>query len=88
MSYEKAMRHSRNVRKQRKQANMYFGFDTGARGVKSAYACPISECLMNISYWFKSRHSGDKAKSRQSIREEIAIYRSLLDENDDQRRPA
>ena len=30
MSYQKAMKHARNVRKQRKQSRMYFGFDTGS----------------------------------------------------------
>ncbi len=44
MSYEKAiMKHNRNIRKCRKQGNMYFGFDSASVGTKSIWSDEI-EC--------------------------------------------
>ncbi len=81
MSYEKAMKHSRNVRKLKKQANMYMGFDTGSGRWPSARGTPLGACMMHIRDWFKWRHDGDAAErklTRECIREQIAEARGLL----------
>jgi hypothetical protein len=44
MSYEKAMKHSRNIRKCRKQAKMHFGFDSCSIPTKSIWADEM-ECI-------------------------------------------
>ena len=74
MSYEKAMKHARNVRKCRKQSRQFMGFDTGPsdRPWKSIWTCP--EYV--IRNWFSRRHDGDKQHSRECIRQKIAELRA------------
>jgi len=48
MSYAKAMKHARNVRKSRKQANMHFGFDTDSGRWPSVRSCPEYAAMLNI----------------------------------------
>ena len=68
MSYEKAMRHSRNVKKVKKQAKMYMGFDAGSGHWPSARSNPYLAAVLNIRDWFPQRNNGD-AKERQHTRE-------------------
>ena len=79
MSYAKAMKHARNVRKCRKQANMHFGFDTGSG--KWPAASPACRALDDIRRWFKWRHDDAKEKGykyvRECIQEKINEYRLL-----------
>lgn len=77
MSYAKAMKHSRNVRKSRKQGKMYFGFDTGTGNFKENPALrEITLLRMDVNRWFSERHNGDKQYIRECIREAIQELRS------------
>jgi len=79
MSYGKAMRHARNVRKTRKQGKMHFGFDTGSAWPNPRNN-PATAAWINIRDWFACRHRGtaeDRANRRAAIREQISDFRSL-----------
>ncbi len=81
MSYEKAMRHTRNVKKCRKQRNNYMGFDTGSGKWPSARSNPYLARILEINDWFKFRNIGsteDKKHTRECIREAIADARVLI----------
>jgi len=68
MSYDKAMKHTRNIRKVRKQANNYFGFDTGSgRWPAAAAHAYLGPCL-NIRRWWPDRAD---PYTRECIREQI-----------------
>ncbi|HEX7121549.1 MAG TPA: hypothetical protein VF178_04195 [Gemmatimonadaceae bacterium] len=81
MSYAKAMKHARNVRKSRKQARMYFGFDSFSGPTRAAAASPILGPLMNIRHWFRERRfdrPGSPAyrHRRECIHEAVMDYRA------------
>lgn len=76
MSYEKAMKHTRNVRKCRKQSRQYMGFDTGSGHWPGVGQSPYLMALLEVRRWFKERHRGDPAYNRECIREAIARCRS------------
>lgn len=76
MSYDKAMKHTRNVRKCRKQARQYMGFDTGSGRWPSSRSTPHMAAWLSVRDWFKERHRGDKAYNRECIREAIADCRA------------
>jgi hypothetical protein len=81
MSYEKAMKHWRNIRKCKKQQHQYFGFDCFPKNTPSAWSIPVFACTMNIKNWFSGRNSGDaeqRARIRSIIRDEIKDLRSFL----------
>jgi len=82
MSYEKAMKHTANVRKCRKQASMHFGFDS-SQITESPLSRRRTNKLLNIGAWFKERHThSDKAYLRECISQEIAEYRSLFNKRE------
>jgi len=72
------MKHARNVRKCRKQRNMYMGFSTDSGSWPSFRSTPYGAALMHIRDWFKQRHDGDKQYCREAIREQIAIIREIV----------
>lgn len=76
MSYAKAMKHARNVRKSRKQSRMYFGFDTGTPWA-SPYRNPELALLRDIRNWFKDRHFYGITRSRDCICAAIKELRAL-----------
>lgn len=79
MSYAKAMKHARNVRKCRKMRNMYMGFDTGSGSWPSFRATPYGGALCEVRDWWPQRHDGDAAKrqyNRECIREAITRLRA------------
>ena len=77
MSYSKALRHARNVRKCRKQGRMYFGFETGSRW-KNPRRNPATAKAIVIHDWFRQRHgTADQKYIRECIREAIADLRLL-----------
>lgn len=78
MSYDKAMRHTRNVRKTRKQSRQYMGFDTGSAW-PNPRRNPKTDALLEIQEWFTNRNMGDKAHNRECIREAIARYRAMTE---------
>lgn len=79
MSYEKAMKHARNVRKQKKQSRMYMGFDTSSGLAKPSPAVREMQCkMMEVKRWFRDRHDGDSQYNRDCIRESVADLRLLL----------
>lgn len=55
MSYEKARKHARNVRKSRKQGRMHFGFSTGSGSWPSPHAeereCPVCKFYRSRVYF-------------------------------------
>lgn len=74
MSYEKAMKHNRNVVKCRKQSRNYFGFNTASGRWPSGYGNPNLRPLLDIRNWFPIRNNGDgayKKHLRECIREAI-----------------
>lgn len=78
MSYDKAMRHTRNVRKVKKQANNYMGFDTGSGRWPAVRSNPYMAALLNVRDWFRERNFGDastRKHTRECIREAIATAR-------------
>lgn len=78
MSYEKAMKHTANVRKCKKQANNYMGFDTGSGRWPSIRSTEFGEAYISVRDWFKDRHLSGKDKAqytRECIREQIAVLR-------------
>lgn len=75
MSYEKAMKHSANVRKCRKQARQYMGFDTGTGAWPNPRRNPYMASLLEVREWFAMRHLGDSQYNRECIREAIAECR-------------
>lgn len=81
MSYAKAMKHSRNVRKVRKQANMHFGFDTGSGPWPSFRGTPEGGAIMHIRDWFQDRHRdkspGRSQYMRECIREQTKGLRDI-----------
>lgn len=79
MSYQKAMRHARNVRKQRAQSKMHFGFDVGSGSWPSIRSNPICAAELDIEHWFKCRNDdNDKRQyARDCIRERIKELREL-----------
>lgn len=74
MSYEKAMKHTANVRKCRKQSRQYMGFDTGSWG-RNPRQNPYMAALLEVREWFASRHRGDSQYNRECIRESVAECR-------------
>lgn len=76
MSYEKAMRHTRNVKKCRRQSRQYMGFDTGSGEWKNPRSNPYMAAWINVREWFRSRHVGDSQYNRECIREAIAECRA------------
>jgi hypothetical protein len=77
MSYVKAMKHARNVRKSRAQGHMHFGFDTGSTWPA---ASPAVRLRADIGRWFAERHTDSKGVLyvRECIREAIAELRALV----------
>ena len=71
MSYAKAMKHARNIRKCRKQRNMHFGFDCASGAWPSIWTNP----KFVVGEWFKRRHEGDSQYNRECIREQIKAAR-------------
>lgn len=74
MSYAKAMKHSRNLRKCRKQGRNYLGFDTGSGRWPAARSNPYLAALLNVREWFRLRNWGDAATrtyTRECIREAL-----------------
>jgi len=82
MSYEKAMKHTADIRKRRKQASMHFGFDSSTiKETPLSRSCTVK--LLNIKTWFKDRHThSDKVYLRECISQEIAAYRSLFNKRE------
>lgn len=79
MSYEKAMKHARNVRKLKKQSRMYMGFDASSGLAKPSPAVREMQCkMMEVNRWFKERHDGDSQYNRECIRESVGDLRLLL----------
>jgi len=83
MSYAKAMKHARSIRKCRKQSRMYFGFDSCSGPTKAASASPLLGPLLNTRRWFQDRrddHPGSAGYRyrRECVREAIAAYRSAV----------
>lgn len=77
MSYEKAMRHGRNVRKCRKQSRQYMGFAVATTPWPNPRRNPTVGLLIQIAEWFRSRHEGDPAYNRECIQEAIQELREL-----------
>jgi len=77
MSYDKAMKHSRNVRKTRKQANNYMGFDTGTGRWPNPRRNPEVAAMIEVRDWFRQRHFGDKAYNRECIAQAIETLRAV-----------
>jgi hypothetical protein len=77
MSYEKAMKHSRNVRKCRKQSGNYMGFDAGTGAWPNPRRNPETRLILQLRDWLKMRHFDDAAHNRACIRESIAELREL-----------
>lgn len=77
MSYDKAMRHTGNVRKCRKQSRMYMGFDTGSGSWPNARRNPLFARELEVREWFKDRHRGNSQYNRECIREAIADVRKM-----------
>lgn len=80
MSYAKAMKHARNVRKTRAQARMHFGFDSCTGKTPAARSYPEIGAMLNIGEWFAGCHRGDAARRqhmRECIREQIDELRSI-----------
>lgn len=75
MSYEKAMKHTANVRKCRKQSRQYMGFDTGSSWGKNPRQNPHFARLLEVREWFATRHRGDSQYNRECIREAVADCR-------------
>lgn len=71
MSYAKAMKHTANVRKCRKQSRMYMGFDAGTGSWPNVRRNPYMAALLEVREWFRTRHHGDKKYTRECIREAI-----------------
>ena len=82
MSYAKAMKHASNVRKCRKQKNMYMGFDTGSGRWPSIRGTPYGAALMHVRDWFTTRHTCEHGSqyARECIREQIKIIRNIASE--------
>ncbi len=74
MSYEKAMKHARNVRKCRKQSRMHFGFDSCSHPTPSIW----TNKRFVVGQWFKDRHTEPRGLRyvRECIRETIAEIRA------------
>jgi hypothetical protein len=71
MSYAKAMKHHNNIKKCKKQSNMFMGFDTG-----TVWKNTTPQCFDDIRRWFKERNvTGNKSYIRECIREQIALAR-------------
>jgi hypothetical protein len=77
MSYAKAMKHTRNVRKCRKQANNYMGFDAGTGNWPNPRRNPEVAAMIQVKDWYRYRHHGDKQYNRECIREAIADLRKI-----------
>ena len=77
MSYGKAMKHTANVRKCKKQSRNYMGFDTGSGAWPNVRRNPIFARELEVREWFKDRHNGDKQYARECIREAIEDVRSM-----------
>lgn len=75
MSYEKAMKHTANVRKCRKQSRQYMGFDTGSSWGRNPRQNPYMAALLEVREWFATRHFGDLQYNRECIREAVAECR-------------
>jgi hypothetical protein len=77
MSYEKAMKHRRNIRKCKKQSNMYFGFDCSEP--ISAERQLIKDKIMNskniIAQFYSWRHLNPQ--DREICIDEISVLRNL-----------
>jgi len=79
MSYAKAMKHARNVRKCRKMSNMYMGFDTGSGRWPSIRSTPYGRAMCEIRDWYPRRNEGDAATrqyNRECIREAVQSMRA------------
>ena len=76
MSYEKAMKHARSVRKSKKQRNMDFGWNTGYSYPQGKDHLAV-QCLLRIHEWFRDRHRCAQGSRyiRECIHEEIETYR-------------
>lgn len=77
MGYEKAMRHTRNVRKCRKQSRQYMGFAASTSPWPNPRRHPVVGLLIQIGDWYRTRHQGDSAHNRDCIREAIQELREL-----------
>lgn len=77
MSYEKAMKHASNVRKCKKQARNYMGFDTGSGSWPNPRRNPVFARELEVREWFKDRHRGDRQYARECVREAIADVRAM-----------
>jgi len=80
MSYSKAMKHARNVRKSRQQGRMYFGFDTGSGRWPGIRGTPLGRARDDVRNWFKDRHHPDPSRRqhiRECIREAVQEVRHL-----------
>lgn len=77
MSYDKAMRHARNVRKLKKQANMFMGFNASTTPWPNPRRDPETALCIQIKDWFKHRRFGDHAYNRECIRDSVAELRKL-----------
>lgn len=75
MSYEKAMKHSANVRKCKKQSRQYMGFDAGTGFWPNPRRNPYMAALLEVREWFRDRHRGNAQYNRECIREAIAECR-------------
>jgi hypothetical protein len=85
MSYEKAMRHARNVRKCRQQRRTHFGFDTGSGRWPSVWSSPTYAARLHIRDWWPYRNTGtpeQREHIRACIREQIGILRTSPQETD------
>ena len=74
VSYEKAMKHARNVQKVRKQGRMYMGFDTGSGSWPSIRSHPYWAAAMHVRDWYKDRNKGscdERRHTRECIREAV-----------------
>lgn len=76
MSYAKAMKHTRNVRKCRKQSKMYMGFNTGLIGnFPSFRSTAYGAALCEVRDWFRQRNDDGMEKrqyNRECVREALA----------------
>jgi hypothetical protein len=78
MSYAKAMKHARNVRKCRKQSRMHFGFDVGSGSWPSIRSNPLFAAELEVREWFAARHiGGDAQYNRECIRDAISTLRQI-----------
>lgn len=75
MSYEKAMRHTANVRKVKRQARQYMGFDTGSGSWPNPRRNPYMAALLEVREWFKRRHQGNQQYNRECICEAVTECR-------------